>query len=805
MNKNKSQSTKKQSIVILVISLCLLSMSLSEGIDVMSHTSHHDEFMSDKKVQYVDTRSRLLAAKYEFRNFRIAIDWTMNDAWLTQQPSNDQAALKAKTDYMKNILGTVNNYFSARFQVNSQESITLPATTCHGATVNPKFTGKPIEQDLVITIKPHNESSGWFAAAGACLADSSTGRPVMGAVYLNYQHIRISEVNKYYLPGVFIHELMHVMGFSGGFMDQRGLLKQIKHGSTTRTAVVSDRVVKHAREYFNCPELEGVPVENGGGGGSAGSHWEKTIFPAEVMNPQVSFPMKVSELTIMLLEDLGWYKGVNAHENYTYLKGDGCHTIKGGECNSSKSDEFCSADDWNHDHCYPNKLGKGFCGNSSTFMGKCGLIMPSNNAQCTIENSSNRKNFNFESYGPHSRCVMASSSSNNFNAACLRMRCTVDKVEMQFGDEVHTCAGSGPQTVATKAFSGKVDCPAFSEMCTEVLDKRCPMDCYGNGYCMANGTCQCLAGFTGDDCNHGLPKEQDPFVTDYDIRNKGEKKDDEEEKEEEEEEKEEEEEGDGENDDEEEKEDDDEEEKEEEEEVAPKSSKAVKLEARIARYQTYSDQWLLSSMKHHYRKDTFALCAKGETSWNRRCAKFVSITTKNAEHSDSRYTQWSDKTQTLTTDLTAELTPKQQEIRKISELGHSIERKKALTGKFLLYLTSKKGSTEKSSARWRKYSDHYSELIEMYKGHKSMENFIKRLMGYVERFNMYINYYEAVGKMTETKIAEVQGEGDEFDGFVDVESITMPEMQEEMDNESRAASGSGSGSAVEVVHEMIKN
>merc|ERR1712194_945029 len=212
----------------------------------------------------------------------------------------------------------------------------------------------------------------------------------------------------------------------------------------------------------------------------------------------------------------------------TYLKGDGCHTIKGGECNSTKSDEFCSSEDWGKDHCYPNKLGKGSCGRSSTFMGSCGLVMPSFNALCTVENNGNRKNFNFESYGAHSRCVMADKGQNNYNAACLRMRCTADKVEIQFGDEVHTCAGSGPQKVTTKSYTGTVKCPAFSEMCTEVLDKRCPMDCYGQGYCMANGTCQCLGGFTGDDCNKGLPKEQDPFVTDYDIRNNG-KKDEEEE------------------------------------------------------------------------------------------------------------------------------------------------------------------------------------------------------------------------------------------------------------------------------------
>jgi len=44
------------------------------------------------------------------------------------------------------------------------------------------------------------------------------------------------------------------------------------------------------------------------------------------------------------------------------------------------------------------------------------------------------------------------------------------------------------------------------------------MDCYGQGYCMANQTCQCLAGFSGADCNQGLQAEQDPFVSDYDIR-----------------------------------------------------------------------------------------------------------------------------------------------------------------------------------------------------------------------------------------------------------------------------------------------
>jgi ribosomal protein L12E/L44/L45/RPP1/RPP2 len=41
------------------------------------------------------------------------------------------------------------------------------------------------------------------------------------------------------------------------------------------------------------------------------------------------------------------------------------------------------------------------------------------------------------------------------------------------------------------------------------------MDCYGQGYCMSDKTCQCLSGFSGKDCNKGLEKDTDPFVTEY--------------------------------------------------------------------------------------------------------------------------------------------------------------------------------------------------------------------------------------------------------------------------------------------------
>ena len=41
-------------------------------------------------------------------------------------------------------------------------------------------------------------------------------------------------------------------------------------------------VVEYAREYFDCNNLTGVELENQGGSGTQGSHWERRILGDEV-------------------------------------------------------------------------------------------------------------------------------------------------------------------------------------------------------------------------------------------------------------------------------------------------------------------------------------------------------------------------------------------------------------------------------------------------------------------------------------------------------------------------------------------
>ena len=47
--------------------------------------------------------------------------------------------------------------------------------------------------------------------------------------------------------------------------------------------IVSQKVVEAARQHFGCPSVEGVALEDSGGEGSAGSHWESRILNNELM------------------------------------------------------------------------------------------------------------------------------------------------------------------------------------------------------------------------------------------------------------------------------------------------------------------------------------------------------------------------------------------------------------------------------------------------------------------------------------------------------------------------------------------
>ena len=80
-------------------------------------------------------------------------------------------------------------------------------------------------------------------------------------------------------------------------------------------SIVTPKVRQIARNQFDCPSMEGAPLENQptGTDSCTGDHWDERLFYPEALSGVISPTTNVlSHLTLALMEDSGWYRA-----NYT--------------------------------------------------------------------------------------------------------------------------------------------------------------------------------------------------------------------------------------------------------------------------------------------------------------------------------------------------------------------------------------------------------------------------------------------------------------------------------------------------------
>ena len=225
------------------------------------------------------------------------------------------------------------NYVFTDEQIKKMSIYYWNKTNIGNETSNLNLGFVDIGIDLFIFVRFGNKTElgeNTLASAGARFFDKNTNQPLIGVVNINREIDYLIENSLEYFQTTILHEFIHILGFSNYFfLKNHNVFIKADIYNNNRSYLNSTKLVKIAKEYFKCDEIDGVELEEFGGSGTTGSHWEERILLGDIMNG-VIYPEEqvISEFTLAVLEDSGYYKA----NYYTgglmqYGKNKGCNFL----------------------------------------------------------------------------------------------------------------------------------------------------------------------------------------------------------------------------------------------------------------------------------------------------------------------------------------------------------------------------------------------------------------------------------------------------------------------------------------------
>ncbi|EKF38577.1 surface protease GP63, putative, partial [Trypanosoma cruzi marinkellei] len=131
---------------------------------------------------------------------------------------------------------------------------------------------------LYVNVFPTSGGASAWAAPCALLKDK---RPFAAAVNFDPREIEVTSRS----VRVAAHELGHALGFAKKLFLMFHMILDVPNvrGLPNVSVISTPKTKAMARQYHNCPTLEGVELEDEGGSTSALSHWKKRSMRDELM------------------------------------------------------------------------------------------------------------------------------------------------------------------------------------------------------------------------------------------------------------------------------------------------------------------------------------------------------------------------------------------------------------------------------------------------------------------------------------------------------------------------------------------
>jgi len=172
----------------------------------------------------------------------------------------------------------------------------IPADDCD--TGAPAFSGTVDDVLIDASITAIDGPGGILGQAGPCWVRTAGGLPVYGVMQFDSADVAALEAGGGF-QSVILHEMGHVLGFGTVWQSQ-------VTGLGTSNPRFVGLTARGTWSWTDSANLS-VPVEAGGGSGTAGSHWRESSLGNELMTGYLNNGFNpLSKVTIGALSDLGY-------------------------------------------------------------------------------------------------------------------------------------------------------------------------------------------------------------------------------------------------------------------------------------------------------------------------------------------------------------------------------------------------------------------------------------------------------------------------------------------------------------------
>ena len=457
--------------------------------------------------------------KRRLTTFYTPIKIKLDYSYLDSQQNSDETRITK----IKKVLDNTLTYFEKLLSVLHTDFSYQPThfkTFCKIPVFGSDYNTWGYDNDLVI-IPYFSDTlqSSVLAAATACVAISETMEPKMGVIMIN-PNLDFSYTNsERFLTMLFLHEISHVLIFHQAFFFSLNMISEQQKNGETIYYIKTPNVLEKAKLHYNCNSISGIPLENYGGAGSAGSHWESRYLLGDYMIATDYPEIVISDISLAVFEDSGLYK-VNYYTGglFRFGKGEGCNfleekcitdgsTLFANEFCIKTQEPFCTSGHLSKGHCYMAQYSSDLSSYYRYFKNaKIGGYAPADYCPISFDNLYDKTNYYFptnckygktsmthpdygEKVGDNSVCVESSlvpswsQQGETYRSICYEIKCDKDSktIYVFINGNTVQCPMSGGLIENPSGFRGKIICPDYNSVCTSEVWCNDPLDCINKG------------------------------------------------------------------------------------------------------------------------------------------------------------------------------------------------------------------------------------------------------------------------------------------------------------------------------------